>query len=106
MRESASLLKPGTNSLKLSIRRKTMEWASGFRSAAPLSKLIMGGYQRHQTTGPELHFLFLGLADLRVWLTRKLAKILQRRIANNRNSAPHALPQGVWPMAWSSSSCA
>src|ERR1035441_2905458 len=61
MRESVSPLKPRTSSSKRSLQRKAMEWESGYRSAAPLSRLIADVYGRQRTMAqePRLHSLFL-----------------------------------------------
>src|SRR6516164_3419951 len=75
MRESASPLKPPTSSSKLSIRRKPMEWESGYPSAAPSSRLTMDIFRQQPMTGPELHFHLLSPADTSAWRRARLVPI-------------------------------
>src|SRR6266550_9357148 len=66
MRESGSHLIPRIDSSMLSLQQKAMEWESGYRSGAPLSRLIMDVYGLRPTMDPELHFRLLFLAYLRI----------------------------------------
>src|SRR5215469_10735956 len=87
MRGSVSDLKPRTNSLKLSIQRRRMEWESGCPSAAPLSKLIMDVYGQQPMMVPELHFSFVFLTDLG---TLKLAstRLIRHRVQQDTKPGP------------------
>src|SRR5215471_1657179 len=69
MSDWASRPKPPTNSSKLFIQPRPMEWESGCMSASPLSRGITGVCGRQPMMGPAPHFRLLFLADPSLWTT-------------------------------------